>query len=208
MNFEELQQNWQEQDSGKQVTVDQDALHKLVQRERRSFDSTIFRRDSIEIGIGLALLPIWIWMGVRSELPWTWYLVIPGILFVVGFLIRDRIAQKQNQSQPGDSVRKSTERALAQVEHQIVLLKNVFWWYLFPISLTMAIFFVHISFLDRSWWELANKSIFVGLIYWGIYELNQRAVRKDLAPRAGELRNFLDSLEEPESEDAPPASND
>ena len=208
MNFEELQQNWQEQDSGKQISVDQDALHKLVQRERRSFDSTIFRRDSIEIAVGLALLPIWIWMGVRSDLPWTWYLIIPGILFVVGFLIRDRIRQRQNQSQPGDSVRKSTERALRQVEHQIRLLRNVFWWYLLPISLPMAIFFVHIAILDRSWWELANKSIFVILLYWGIYELNQRVVRKDLAPRAEELRSFLDSLEDPATKNETPASND
>ncbi len=200
MNFDELQQNWQEQDSRKQVAVDQDALHKLVQRGRNSFDSTIFRRDSIEIAVGLALLPIWIWMGVRSDLPWTWYLAIPGILFVVGFLIRDRFAQKENRSLPGDSVRKSTERALAQVEHQIALLKNIFWWYLFPISLPMAIFFVHISILDRSWWELANKSIFVTLIYWGIYELNQWSVRKDLTPRAKELREFLDSLELPSTE--------
>lgn len=208
MNFDKLQKEWREQDSQSQVAVDHEALLKLVQRNQRSFEGTIFRRDFLEIAIALVMAPLWIWMGVRGDLPWTWYLMIPGILWVAGYLFFDRRAQKRKKPQPGASLRASAEDAMSQVYHQIQLLKNVFWWYLFPVSLPMLIFFVHVGWLAQDGWGLANKIIFVGLVYWGIYEWNQHAVRKDLIPRTEELHEFLDSLDQPQADAARGESED
>ena len=66
----------------------------------------------------------------------------------------------------------------------------------------MLIFFVHVEWMAGEWWGLANKVIFVGLVNWGIYELNQRAVRKDLMPLTEELHEFLDSLDQPQPDAA------
>lgn len=208
MNFDELQKEWREQDSQGQVVVDQEALLKLVQRNQRNFERTIFDRDFREIAVALALVPYWIWSGIKGDLPWTWYLVIPGVLWVAGYLFFDRRAQKVKQPKSESTLRASAVHALAQINHQIQLLKNVFWWYLFPISLPMLIFFVHVAWMAGDWWGLANKILFVGLLYWGVYELNQRAVRKDLTPRAKELHEFLDSLDQPQADAATVESDD
>lgn len=200
MEFEELQTQWQEQESGAQVKVDREALSKLIQRNQRSFEGTIFRRDCIEIAVALGLIPFWIWSGVVGNLPWTWYLVIPGALWVAGFLYFDRRVRKRKAPRPGSSLREYAMHAKVEVLHQVKLLKGVFWWYLFPISLPICLFFFQVAWMSGDWWGFAHNCLFVGLIYWGVYELNQRAVRKDLIPRAEELQGFLDSLESPGGE--------
>ncbi len=208
MNFDELQKEWNEQDSQSQVSVDHVALLKLVQRNQRSFEGVIFRRDSLEIAVALAMVPYWIWSGIKGDLLWTWYLMIPGVLWVAGYLFFDRRSQKRNQPQLGTSLRVSSERAASQVRHQIKLLKNVFWWYLFPIALPIIIYFAHRALLDRDGWVFANQTLFVGLLYWGVYELNQRAVRKNLVPQAEELEGFLNSLEQSSAEEEASESED
>ncbi len=197
MNFDKLQKECQQQDSTGQVKIDSDALVKLVRRNQKTMETTIFWRDFREVGIALMLVPVWIWMGQSDDLPWTWYLVVPALLWIAGFLIVDRRAQQRKQPQPGDSLRESVEHSLAQITHQIRLLKTVFRWYLLPIALPLVVFQLHGGLLASG---LVARLIFFVLICWGVYELNQWAVRKDLEPRRDELQNFLESLDRSDSE--------
>jgi hypothetical protein len=99
-------------------------------------------------------------------------------------------------------LRSSVERSLVQVEHQIWLLRNVFWWYLLPPGVPMMIWLAHFS------WSSGRHSIvgaiaafgvmalFFLLVGWFIYWLNQYAVRKQLEPRRKELQTLLKGLDE------------
>ena len=58
MDPDNLQQAWQAQSSQTRVTIDADLLLKEVQRNQRDFRATIFRRDVIEVGVGLLMLPV------------------------------------------------------------------------------------------------------------------------------------------------------
>ncbi len=40
------------------------------------------------------------------------------------------------------------------------------------------------------------SALFVALVYWGIYRLNQYAVRKSLEPRRQELETLLAGLDQ------------
>ena len=54
------------------------------------------------------------------------------------------------------------ESSLAQVEHQIWLLRNVFWWYLLPLALATLAFFGQVAWQVRSGgWLMA---LVVGLV--------------------------------------------
>jgi hypothetical protein len=48
------------------------------------------------------------------------------------------------------SLRSSIERSLAQVEHQIWLLRNIFWWYLMPPGAAMTIWLAHFAWQSRT----------------------------------------------------------
>ena len=92
--------------------------------------------------------------------------------------------------------------SLHQVNHQIWLLKNVFWWYLLPFASAVGISIGH------SVWHARNPglaamiglvvaaALFIALVYWGIYWLNQFAVRKCLEPRRQELESLLAGLDQ------------
>src|SRR5688572_17693272 len=82
-----------------------------------------------EVGISLLLLPVWIAMGVGIGLPWTWYLVMPGIVWIGAFMTVDRIILGRRKALPGESLVRGVRSSLAEVEHQIWLLRNVHWWY-------------------------------------------------------------------------------
>jgi hypothetical protein len=122
------------------------------------------------------------------------------LLWIAGFMI-DRVRQRRRQPAPGDTLRSNVESSLAQVEHQIWLLRNIFWWYLLPPGVALMLFPAHRAWLTRddglsALADFAGPAFVFALVGWFLYWLNQRAVRKDLEPRRQELQTLLKSLDE------------
>jgi hypothetical protein len=212
MNPDALKEAWQSQTSQRRLTIDADVLLKEVRHNERNFRRTIFWRDVREVGVSLLLVPVWIWLGRKETLPWTWYLCIPALLWIAGFMIADRMNQKQRQPKPGDPLRERIESSLAQVEHQIWLLRNVGWWYLLPPGAAMAVFFAQCAWLARNGGLLAGlvtagvivvAALILGAVYW----LNQDCVRKELEPRRRELEALLQSLKDPDHDGNSPTGD-
>jgi hypothetical protein len=199
MNPDELKEVWQAQASPRRLTVDADVLLQQLERNKKNFEATIFWRDVREVAVSIVMLPLWIWIGRSQALPWTWYLCIPALLWIAAFMMVDRIRQKRRQAKPGNPLRECVESSLAQVEHQIWLLRNVVWWYLLPPGVALAIFFGNIAWRvrDVGWLReliVAGIIAVAGLVLWGVYRLNQRAIRDELLPRRQELQELVASL--------------
>jgi hypothetical protein len=150
MDSDLYQQAWHAQSSQTRVTIDADLLLKEVQRSQRHFRATIFWRDFREVAVGLLMLPLWFYLGSSLSLPWTWYLVVPAIIWVAGFILMDRIRHKQKPGKPGDPLLECVQASLTQLEHQIWLLRNVFWWYLLPFTIAILAFFEQVAWLKHN----------------------------------------------------------
>jgi hypothetical protein len=199
---DELKQAWQSQPARPRLTLDTALVLNEVRRNEKQFDAMILCRDLREVVTALIMVPVWIVIGVKLSSLWTWYLTIPTLLWIAAFMLVDRRRQRRRQPVPGDDLRSSVERSLAQVEHQIWLLRNVFWWYLLPPGVAVMIWLAHLE------WSLSRHNIvgaiaafgafasFFVLVGWFVYWLNQFAVRKQLEPRRKELRELLGSLDE------------
>ena len=199
MDPDKYQQAWRTESSQTRVTVDANLLLKEVQRNQREFRATILRRDMIEIGVGLLLLPVWFYIGATSAQPWSWYLTVPAIIWVIGFFLVDRMRHPQKPSEPDEPLLQCVTNSLIQVEHQIWLLRNVFWWYLMPFTISIQTYFAHVAWsTSEGWLEALGKAtpffIFLVSLYSFVDYINQRAVRSDLAPRRRELLTLLASL--------------
>lgn len=199
MDPDSYQKAWQSQSSQMRVTVAADLLLREVQRSERTFRATIFCRDFREVAIGLVMLPFWFGMGHWLSLPWTWYLGVPAITWVILFILVDRFRHKQQPTEPGEPLVDCVKLSLTQVEHQIWLLRNVFWWYLLPFSIAILAFWVQVTWLRSSGFfsfllVLVPYALFLVILYGFIYYLNQSAVRRDLEPRRQELLTLLASL--------------
>ena len=201
MNPDPMKQAWQTQSSHGRLLIDADLLLQEVRRNQRHFAAVIFWRDVREVGTALLLAPAWIYLGARWSLPWTWYLMVPVLLGIAGFMLLDRLRHTRRAAEPGEPLRQRVESSLAQVEHQIWMLRNIFWWYLLPPSLAMLAFFGQLAWESRAGGWLTALStggliLVVTIVYAAIYRLNQHAIRIELEPRRQELVTLLMSLKD------------
>lgn len=201
MTFDELQNTWQSQ-SNLKLEIDSDTLLREVKRNKRNFESAIFWRDVREVSVAVMLFFFFLYFGIKHSL-WPLSLLAILCLWVSVFMVIDRVVQKRRQPCLSDSLFICIKSSLAQINHQIWLLRNVLWWYLAPLGAGLIIWFsycgliVIISEEPSLRYLLFILACIVGTIclYWGIYWLNQMAVRKELLPRKEELENLQRSLE-------------
>jgi len=201
MDPDNFKQAWKTQSSQIRLTIDAEGLLEEVRRKQRCFVAAIFWRDVREVGISLLMVPLWLYLGFKQSSPWTWYLTVPALLWIAGYMVVDRMRHKRQPPEPGEPLRQRVESSLAQVEHQIRLLRNVLWWALLPLALSGLAFFAQVAWQARSggWWAALAVSevvalllIVLAVVYW----LNQHAVRTELEPRRRELEALLMSLED------------
>jgi hypothetical protein len=194
MNFEDFQKSWQHQDAGTQISINADLLLKEVRRNQQQFWATIFWRDVREVGVAILLAAFFLYHGVRSH-DWTLYLLAFGCSGVGAFMVADRQIQRRKQLASNNDLKSCLEASLAQVSHQIWLLKNVVWWYLLPIAVPLGISVCRATLATQhSGASIRGLLIYAAscaLLFWGIYWLNQFAVRKSLEPRRQELESLL-----------------
>ncbi len=200
MDPDKYQQAWQADAAQTRVTINADLLLNEVRRSHQEFQSTIFWRDVREVGASLLMIPFWFLLGITLSLPWTWYLTVLALVWVTGFILVDRRRYPQRQSEPGEPLLYYVKESLTQLEHQIWLLRNVFWWYLLPFSISIMAFFSHTAWKSFGvWWVflivVGLSGLFLFVLYGWVYRLNQRAVRMQLEPRRQELLKLVASLE-------------
>jgi hypothetical protein len=175
----------------------------MVRKNKRDFERAIFWRDVREAGGSFIFAPLLIYLGVRDRL-WPMFVLALACWFVAAFMIIDRRLQKRKSGRCSQTLLYYAQLSLKQVNHQIWLLKNVFWWYLLPFSIGIVFVFGLVLWKTRSvlFTSLRVAALLVGvftfwiLLYYGIYRLNQWAVKKDLLPRRSELEQLLENLTE------------
>lgn len=207
MDPEKLQQAWESQPSGSQIHVDADVLIREVRRKQQSFLATIFWRDFREI-LAAALIVVGntlfvVLRGIQAN--WPWLLLGAGAVWVAAYLLFDRRRQRRSALHYEGALISHIEQSLKDVEHQIWLLRNIFWWYLLPLGLgglIPMVYFLAMG-LPRALqgpyvWRFVG--LFAGAIgtfvavFYGVYLLNQYAVRRTLEPRRQELLAIRESL--------------
>ena len=200
MQPDEFQQAWKSDATQDRVTIDADLLRKEVQRNRQDFRATMARRDCVEVGVALLLLPVWIYMGISGASPWTWYLTVPALIWVAGYILVFRMRHKQEPGQPDDSLLTCVKRSLQEVEDRIWLLRNILWWYLLPLAIPILAYTAHLAWLKSRDWLVAISGVdafcllFFLAVFYFLYYVNQRAVRLQLEPRRQELLTLLTNL--------------
>ena len=200
MSFDDLQHEWQSHDHGTRLNVDADLLLQEVRRQHRELESTLFRRDVVEVVAAAIVTGGFACFAVLLN-EWTLYLCSLGGLFVGAFFIVDRWIQRRRQPVSDDSLESSLQASVRQVNHQIWLLRNIVWWYLLPLAFGL------VGFLGSIGWNLRDggvaAQIIVALValvcagaFWVAYRLNQQAVKKTFEPRRKELESLLASLKQ------------
>ena len=203
MDPEKLRQAWQSQPGGAQIRIDADVLVREVRRNQQGFRATIFWRDFREIFVALIVM-VSVSLHVVSRgigRHWPWLGLSAGAAFVAGYILVDRWRRRGETPRFEGDLLSHIEQSLKDVEHQIWMLKNVFWWYLLPLivgALIPNIYFLVADLATRKLRTFLGPFILSSCIFaavcWGAYLLNQYAVRRGLEPRRRELLEMRESL--------------
>lgn len=202
---DEYQRAWQAQSSRTRVTVNADLLSKMQSSQQFLLASISWGNTAI-IGTLLLLMPVWIYMGVTIQSPWTWYLEVPADIWVIGFILFYRMRHKPTPSEPGEPLLACARESLAVVEKEIWYYRNILWWYILPMAVPMFAFVIQLTvqkFLPSAhgWQDVLGIVVmnsFLCAVFFGVfystYYLNQRVVRTQYEPRRQELLALLDGL--------------
>jgi len=201
VNPDDLERAWRAESSQAPLDVDGGLLVEEVRRRDREFSAKLFWRDVREAGVAILLVPVWILMGVTLSPPWTWYLTVPVLAWVGVAMLADLRRHTWRGGETEGPLREGVERSLAEVRRQIRLLRNGFWGYLLPLGISIMAFLSHLAWQVRSggWAAVAIPGVvFAGgaVVFWGVYQMNQDAIRKELEPRERELEGLLGRLGE------------
>jgi len=202
MNFEDLKVIWDDETSQPSYTFDADALHRIVLKKAQRFRNNILFRDYLEISIAAILFVQFLRGAIRSAsddgspfslMTMALVLMTLGVAFVGIFLFIGRQRQKERDSAFEQSIEGSLRKLLSNVNYQIRLLRNVGWWYLFPLVPGMVLFLV--ATVGESALDTWSRGLFFAGVFGFIYWLNQRGIRKHLIPQKQDLETLLSKLQ-------------
>ncbi len=196
MTNEELKEIWAQQpESDRAMRLAPESIWQLAEESAR-FERTITWRDAREWGATILVAGFLLFFAFR--LPTIhWLPVIAAILVCLPMTYASAIRRKRPAPEPSQSLGQHLRDSIASVQLQIRLLRTVLWWYLLPLALGLLVF----SFDARLFRRLHFDARFFLMnavtlaVFYGVWRLNQRAVRKDLEPRLRELEGTLAELE-------------
>jgi len=207
MNFDEyfdkLQKAWQCQHAKVKVPInaDADVLLKEVRRSQELWRAINLWDAMLEIGGGFLGALFFSYLGLRHanwtpfRLPeWDFLLVACACAGMGSFRLMNRIIQRRKQTTANDPLKACIEASLREVNHDIWLQRNVFWWCWLPFTTAFAVSFCYASLRFHTPKFFAFLVLFVIPVAWWGYRLSLFTVRKVLEPRRQELEGLLASL--------------
>ena len=190
--------------------TDVQTVLKQVQERQREFNRSVFWRDVREIAASLVVAAVFALIGVAPPFGgWPFYAAAALMLGVGLLMMVDRVRQRHLAQAFGESAKDYIERSLMQVNHQIRLLENVFWWYVLPCAIAYVLVGAHVVATASSQLQgqMAYRLVMAmvlggtalgGTVFCTVYRMNRSAVRTDLVPRQEQLRNLSRALSQTE----------
>jgi hypothetical protein len=216
MNWNDYEAIWKRQALPVGATADVAELRHTFEAKRRKLAATLFVRDALEASAGLLVTGVFtfVWWHLGRE-GWPIGVAILLMLGVTGFFVRERIRTHRQRLGPEASVLARLEAELAELRHQRRLLLNVWVWYLAPCAVAILCFGLAVvrkmtldlppGFFSKLLENpllvagiLGYCAVFLPLLFWGVWAMNRRAVRRNIEPRIEELEKLRQELQPPE----------
>lgn len=202
MTFEELSQSWKRQKLDPAPGTE-DQLRQAMRRAKR-FKARIFWRDARELAASLFAAGVFGYASLsQPALAAFGSLFAAAMALCVGaFFALDRLSRRSSGRRGAVDARSELRRSLAEIDHQIRLLRNVAWWYLGPLALGTVVFVVAIALSIPAATGvraafIALALVAVGAADWFVYKLNQLAVERNLIPQREELAALIEQWDDP-----------
>lgn len=197
MKLDDLKQDFQQ---AIETDSDPEKISELVDKlaaETSKIDKEIKRRDMLEIGVALLLIPAWIYRLTDSAST----LQTIGLLFAIAtclFIPYKLVSAKKVEAKISDSHKDFLHQEKQKVSQQKAMLESVLWWYVGPIALSVLMITLGKSvdengipqILPEFYWYYAFLAVFsVGLVF-----LNKKNAKKKFDPILEKINQHLNEI--------------
>jgi len=205
VKWNDLSRLWNAQHAPVMPEAEIESLLDRVRRHHRAFRRTVFWRDLRESLVGLLLAAFFSYIAFTE----TGYgragafILVAACLGITGVFAWTRMHARAIRHSGAENLRREMEAALAEVEFQIRLIRNVRWWYLLPLVIGIMAWLFGSLLESPTLSSLVGFVLvfpIVGIVFAWVDKLNRNAVREDLTPRAESIKSLLDQFREPKAE--------
>lgn len=132
-------------------------------RSQREFRTQLISSDIAGAVILLLVALLWLYLGIKNSLPWTWYLIALVPIWEIVFTRMYRMRHMMKLSEPDEPLAQVVRNSLTHVEDQTWLQRHVLWWRFLPYFVSAVAFIVHSiwSKLPANWSDSFNS---VGIV--------------------------------------------
>jgi membrane protein implicated in regulation of membrane protease activity len=185
MNWDDLTEAWRKQP---QDSVPSTQYEALKWRDTREFLAALL----VAFVFGKAALR-------KGPDGWPLWIATILVLGVAAFFLKERIRAHRKKTGPDASLLEKIDADLGELRHQRQLLLKVGTWYLGPCVLSWLIVMASTGFHGLSGslrTPMQMVAYFAGslVLFWFIWKLNRRAVRKGIEPRIADLERLKNDL--------------
>jgi len=215
MNLNDYEGVWKRQELPVGSNADIASLVATFETKSRKLHAVVKVSDFAEAGAGFVVATAYAffwWQMGRAGWPLAFAMAL--ILGVTGFFLRERIRARRTRLGADAPMLEKIDADLRVLRRRCHLVRTLWVWYLGPCAGAIAIQVGLIIHRSPPWDPIREPAVFIGfctffaLIFWFVWTINRRAVRKRLEPRIEELeklRREITSDGEPHSTAGDPA---
>jgi membrane protein implicated in regulation of membrane protease activity len=200
MNWDELTAVWRKQPKERVPEAAFEVLRKTFEKKSRRLAGALFWRDIREFLAAALVIFVFARAALsRGQAGWPLWISTILVLGVAVFFLKERIRAHRNKTGPNASLLEKIEADIGELRHQRELLLKVGTWYLGPCVLSWFIVMASTRFHGLS--GVLRTPVQMGayfggslVLFWLVWKMNQRAVRKKIEPRLADLESLKNGL--------------
>lgn len=196
MKLDDLKQDWQQAITTKSTPDDLTEVIDMIEQQTSKIDKEIKRRDFLEIGIALLLIPVWVLGLINSASTMQSIGCIIAIVACVYIPYRLTSAKKVDVKK-SDSVKDFLIQEKQKIQQQKQMLESIVWWYIGPLTVAIVLITLGANVNESGVPQISGNMhwyyICVGLLMVGVYFLNKLAAKEKFGPL---LKNIEQRLSE------------
>lgn len=196
MKLDDLKQDWQQAIETESTPDNLTEVIDMIEQQTTKIDNEVKRRDFLEIGIAVSLIPVWIWGLLNSASTMQSIGLIIAIVACMYIPYR-LISAKKVYAMKSGSVKDFLVQEKQKIQQQKQMLESVVWWYIAPLTIAILLITLGAKVNEQGIPQIPSGMYWyyacVGLLVVGVYLLNKRAAKNKFAPL---LKNIEQRLAE------------
>ena len=196
MKLDDLKQDWQQAIKNESTPENINEVINMIEQQTTKIDKEVKRRDFLEVGTSVILIPFWIW-GLLNSASTMQSIGLVIAIAACMYIPYRLISAKKVEAKKSGSVKDFLIQEKQKIQHQKQMLESIAWWYLAPLTVAILLISLGANVNEQGIPQISPDMYWyyacVGLFMVGVYFLNKRAAQNKFGPL---LKNIEQRLAE------------